>query len=296
MDLVNHAQRQEKVNAYFRSKSSHWKDVYSIGGVQAEIIRDRHEAVLGWVDSLALASGSQILEIGCGAGVMAVALAQRGCHVHAIDSAQAMVELARQHATETGTSEMLSLSIGDVHALAFEDEAFDLVIAIGVIPWLERAELAMQEMARVTKPDGHIIFTTANWAGLASILDPVVNPPLAPLKQRAKAMLERAGVLHHHPPGMTFHRRSYIDKALARLDLVKVGGMTRGFGFSFFRLSIFPEPLGTRLHQRLQRLADRNVPVLRSTGMAYLVLARKSVSQLQSTNREKPVSGSTRAL
>ena len=227
---------------------------------------------------------------------MAVALAQRGFRVHAIDSAEAMIELVHQHAAETGTSEMLSLSVGDVHALAFEDEAFDLVIAIGVIPWLERAELAMQEVARVTKPDGHVILTTANWAGLASILDPVVNPPLAPLKQRVKAMLERAGVLRHHPPGMTFHRRSYIDEALARLDLVKVRGMTRGFGFSFFRLSILPEPLGTMLHRRLQRLADQNVLVFRSTGMAYLVLARKSVSRLQSTNSEKAISGSTRAL
>src|SRR5947209_5082596 len=104
-------------------------------------------AVLDWIDSLAPAPGSQVLEIGCGAGVMAVSLAQRGFCVHAIDSAEAMVELARQHATESGTSETLSLSVGDVYALAFEDEAFDLVIAIGVIPWLEQAELAMQEMA-----------------------------------------------------------------------------------------------------------------------------------------------------
>src|SRR5437764_805250 len=136
------------VSKHYLNSSKLLKDVDSIGGVQAEIIRDRHEAVLGWVDSLALAPGSQVLEIGCGAGVMAVALAQRGFRVHAIDSAEAMIELAHQHAAETGTSEMLSLSVGDVYALSFENEVFDLVIAIGVIPWLERAELAMQEMVR----------------------------------------------------------------------------------------------------------------------------------------------------
>jgi hypothetical protein len=37
-----------------------------------------------------------------------------------------------------------------------------------------------------------------------------------------------------------------------------------------------PEPIGIALHHRLQRLADRNVLIFRSTGMSYLVLARKS--------------------
>src|SRR5258708_30107880 len=74
--------QQEKVNAYFQSESSYWKDVYTLKGVQAEIIRDRHAAVLEWIDGMTLAPGSHVLEVGCGTGLMAVALPPRAWGGH----------------------------------------------------------------------------------------------------------------------------------------------------------------------------------------------------------------------
>lgn len=267
-------EQQENVNEYFQAKSSYWKDVYTIPDVQAEIIRERHKAVLAWIDSLALAPGSQILEIGCGAGFMALALVQRGFQVTAIDSVESMIELARSNAAEAGVADKPSFDVGDVYSLAFDDASFDLVIAIGVIPWLERADLAIQEMARVTKPGGYAIVTTANCAGLASLLDPIVCPALRPVKVSAKKLFIRLG-LRHPAPGMVFHGNRSFDKLLRRRGLNKIKGMTRGFGFSFFRHSLLPEPLGTKVNRSLQRLADRGTPILRSLGMAYIVVARK---------------------
>ena len=270
-------QQQKAVNDYFQARSLQWKDIYRNGGVHAEIIRDRHATVLAWIDNLALAPGSAVLEVGCGAGFMAIALAQRGLRVHAIDSSDGMIEQARCNAEEAGITNRLSLDVGDVYSLAFEDGYFDLVIAIGVIPWLERPELAIQELSRVTRLSGHVIFTTANRAGLVSYLDPWRNPALAPLRQGMKNVLKRVG-LHQRSPSMSFHNSYFIDKSLARVGLVKMRGMTRGFGLSFHHHAIIPEPLGTRLHYRLQRLADRNIPGFRSMGMAYFVLARKTVT------------------
>jgi hypothetical protein len=52
--------------------------------------------------------------------------------------------------------------------------------------------------------------------------------------------------------------------------------MMLGFGpFSFLGRTLLPDPLGIRLHHRLQALADRGVAGLRSTGSQYVVLARK---------------------
>ena len=289
------SQQQEQVNAYFQSQSSFWRDIYSRGGVQAEIFRARQERALSWIDSLGLAPGSRVLEIGCGAGFMAVALAQRGFCVHAIDSAESMIELARQHAEEAGVTDQLSASIGDVYALAFEDGSFDLVVAIGVIVWLARPELALHEMARVTKPGGYAILTSPNPEELHSLLDPWKNPLVKVLKLRLKHVLERTGLRHRKPGGtlrasVIFHKRRYIDETLANAGLVKNKGVTIGFGpFSLRRQKIFPDALGVVLHQRLQRLADRGVPVLRTTGMSYLVLTRKALSQpvVQSTTVEE---------
>ncbi len=298
---VPHLEEQEKVNAYFQSKSLYWKELYTREGVFSETIRDRQAAVLDWIDSLALAPGSQVLEIGCGAGFLAVALAQRGLRVHAIDSADAMVELARRHATESGVTDVLSVDAGDVYALAFEDGSFDLVIALGVIPWLERAEPAIQEMARVTRPGGYVILTADNRLRLHHILDPWLNPALSPLKQGVKAALVRLG-LSRRPPNKinsTLHGRRFIDKTLARFELAKINGMTLGFGpFSLFRRRVLPEPLGIALHHWLQCLADRHVPIFRSTGAQYLVLARKQTSRplAHSASGEETSSGAVKVL
>lgn len=291
---------QQQVNAYFQSQSSYWEDIYSSSGVQGEIYRDRQAAVLAWIDSLALVPGSKVFEIGCGAGFMAVALAKRGFHVHAIDSTEAMVELARQHATESGNADLISLEVGDVSALTFEDGFFDLVIAIGVIPWLKRVEQAIREMARVTRPGGHVILTADNQARLIYLLDPWLNPTLKPFRTGVKAVLERLGFPHwfSNEINSILHDHRFIDGTLARAELVKTRGMTLGFGpFSFLRRKVLPEPFGTVFHRRLQTLADRNVPVLRSTGTQYLVLARKSAPRplVQSTSAEKLVSNTTSA-
>ncbi len=291
---------QEQVNAYFQSRSSYWKDIYTSGGVQGEIYRDRQAAVLAWIDSLALAPGSKVLEIGCGAGFMAVALAERGFHVYAIDSTEEMVKLARQHAAESGHATQISLHVGDVYALNFEDGFFDLVMALGVIPWLERVERAIQEMARVIRPGGYLILTADNRARLIYLLDPLVNPALKPLRKSVKGVLERLGFPHwfSNKINSTLHDSCFIDGTLARAELVKMRGMTLGFGpFSFLHRRVLPEPLGTAIHRRLQRLADRNIPVFRSTGTQYLVLARKAVPRplAQSTSGEKLVSNITSA-
>src|SRR2546425_10052948 len=106
---VSYHQQQEEVNTYFQAQLSYWKDIYAENSVQAEIYRARQARALAWIDELALVPGSHVLEVGCGAGFLSVELAQRGLRVHAIDSAQAMVEVARQYAAESGRAGLLSV-------------------------------------------------------------------------------------------------------------------------------------------------------------------------------------------
>ncbi len=269
-------QDQENVNAYFQSRLSKWKDIYASDSLRGEIYRSRQATVLDWIDGLALEPGSRMLEVGCGAGFLSIALAQRGFRLNAIDSVEAMVELASQHAADAQITNLLSLGLGDVNSLAFEDNAFNLVVLLGVIPWLERPELAMQEIARVTRPGGYVILTTDNWSGLIGFLDPVHNPMLKPLKQGLNKVLWSVG-LHYRVPIVTSQSCRDIDKTLVSIKLDKVRGKTLGFGpFTLFNRTVVPKAVGKWLHIRLQRLADRNVPGFRSTGKHYIVLARKS--------------------
>lgn len=293
-----HIQRHEEVNAYFQLQSTYWKEIYASSGLYGEIYRNRHNAVLDLVDSLDLPPGTRVLEIGCGAGLMSIALARRGFHVYAIDSVETMIEQARKLARESGFTGILSVDIGDAYSLTFEDESFDLVIAVGVIPWLDRPDLAIQQMARVTMPAGYVIVTVNNWARLTNFLDPWLNPALVPLKRGVKDLLDRVGLRRRSLSdiGALNHSRRFIDEAMARVKFIKDRSMTLGFGpFTLFRHTVIPESLGIRLHYRLQLLADRNVPLFRSTGAHYIVLARKSISRplTSSKSAEKSISDAT---
>ncbi len=287
-NTVAFREQQEQVNDYFQAQSSFWKDVYVDNTLDAHIYRDRQAAVLAWVDSLALAPGTRVLEIGCGAGLTAVALARCGFRVHAIDSVEAMVRQARQSAVESGVSDLLTVGIGDIYALAFDDASFDLVLALGVIPWVAQPEVAMQEIARVIRPGGHVILTADNPARLNFLLDPWLNPLLMPLRSGLRAVLRQIGLRRHLGRGETtaafhsYHSRHFIDKALAKTGLMKSAALTLGFGpFAFRGHILVPERFGIALHHRLQRLANRNMPIFRSTGAHYLVLARKPGTRFQ---------------
>jgi ubiquinone/menaquinone biosynthesis C-methylase UbiE len=289
------------VNVYFQAQSSYWKEIYARSSVYGEIYRTRQSVVLAWIDGLALAPGSRVLEVGCGAGFLSVALAQRGLQVQAVDSAEAMVELARQHAQEAEVSELLSVDVGDANMLAFAEDSFDLVVAIGVTSWLAQPELAIREMARVAKPGGYVILTDGNQSALHFLLDPSMNPLLKPFRRGVKSMLERIGLLHPAPKPLmaAVHPCRFIDEALRDAELMKTRGVTVGFGpFTFLSRKILPESLGIVLHRRLQRLADRTVPIFRSTGMSYLVLARKPAprSLRQATDPKEPVTNATTEL
>src|SRR5258708_7920932 len=193
-----YSEQQEEVNLYFQLQSTYWKEIYTHGDVYAGIHQQRHEQVLEWVEELGLTADAQILEIGCGAGFLSLALAERGFNIHAIDSVDAMVTQTRQHAREAGLAEKISVEVGDISALAFEDKSFDLVLAIGVFPWIERVDRATQEMTRVLKPGGHVLLTADNRARLNIWLDPLRNPLLSPLNKSVKPLLNRSGIRRHY--------------------------------------------------------------------------------------------------
>jgi ubiquinone/menaquinone biosynthesis C-methylase UbiE len=143
------------------------------------------------VDRLGLPSGSHILEIGSGAGVTTTALAERAYRVKVVDPVAAMVDLTGQRAARAGVAERIAASLGDVHHLAFPDDAFSLVLAIGVTPWLESLDGPLREITRVLKAGGHLIVSADNRWCLCHALDPWLNPLLASVRANVRRILRR---------------------------------------------------------------------------------------------------------
>jgi len=269
---------QRQTDAYFTARSRYWKNLYEDISLYGTIHQERRAIALAWISELAPPQASHILEVGCGAGLLAVELARRGYIVTAIDSSEGMVELALAHAAEAGVHERLTVSISDAHALPFPTASYDLVIALGVIPWLHSPAAALTEMARVVKPDGFVLFNSDNRFRLNHVIDPWFTPVLAPLKQVAKRIALKLGYAERGAPN---HYYSYttLERLLADVGLVITRCRALGFGpFSLFGRQLLPEAVSVGVHRRLQDLADRGTPVLRSTGAQHIILASRSES------------------
>lgn len=270
-------QFQSAVDAFFQYHSHYWKDIYQEGSLDALIYRERKSAVLTMADGLELPESSPVLEVGCGAGLTTVALAERGYCVDAIDTAQDMLDLTRREALEAGVESQVKTSLNKVQSMSFSSQRFELVIAMGVLPWLKLPGKALVEMSRVLKPGGHLIVTADNHWCLSQMLDPLCFPGLRRFRWKVAELLEEFKLRSTERPRMYRHSVQDVDGLLAQACLQKVQGKALGFGpFTLFKQNLLPDRIGIRLHQKLQSLADSQFPGIRSAGTEYVVMARKT--------------------
>jgi ubiquinone/menaquinone biosynthesis C-methylase UbiE len=100
-------------------------------------------------------AGKTLLDIGCGDGALASDLARRGAIVTGLDADFVMIAAARRRAKTEGTQ--LHLVEGQAERLPFNDAAFDLVVAVTVLCFVQDGGQAFNEMARVLKPGGRLV-------------------------------------------------------------------------------------------------------------------------------------------
>lgn len=280
MQIANtHVDLQRLVDARFRNEASVWNSIYKQHGVTAEIYRLRRDRALQMIEQLA-SRESFILEIGCGAGLLSVSLAQSGYRVEATDRLEAMVGLTRELAASQGVSDRITLKKCDVHDLPYPDNSFDFAVALGVLPWLHSPERALREVARVLRDGGQFVVTADNRWPVTQLLDPLCSPLTEPIRHLARKILQTLRLMkpRQKPRPHLYSDRS-VEELLARTGLAKVYWTTLGFGpFVFLKCELLPETLATYVHAKLQRLADRRAPFLRSVGVEYLALAKKGSS------------------
>ena len=122
------------------------------------------------VELAAVRSGQRALDVCCGTGDIALALAQRGADVTGLDFSPAMLEMARARSrkseagdqkSEVGTpSSVLRPPVflqGDAQQLPFPDHSFDAVTIGYGLRNLSSCETGLREMLRVARPGGRLV-------------------------------------------------------------------------------------------------------------------------------------------
>jgi len=260
---------QQRVNAHFASATAFWSEVYGRENGESHRYRLRLERALRWVETMHLPPGARALDVGAGAGFTTLALAEHGLVIDAIDTVQGMVELILERVSAHGMADRVNAQLGDIHALNAGPATYDLVLALGVVPWLHSPSRAMTEIARVLKPGGYVIATCANRAALSVVLEPMYNPLLEPVRRLVSGILRSTGLRKtpQHGPRPRMHSRHSFDRMLREAGLNKRAAETYGFGPMSFMNHRLPDQFGLAVDRRLQTIADMRVPVVRSAGV-----------------------------
>jgi SAM-dependent methyltransferase len=136
-----------------------------------QVILPLYGAVL---DAAQITPGTRLLDVGCGAGLLALLANLRGAQVAALDASASLLAIARARIPAADVRE------GDLELLPFADSSFDAVTAVNSIFYAEDMVAAMRELSRVVRPGGRVVVTAWGPPDRCEFLSAVM-PLVAPL-------------------------------------------------------------------------------------------------------------------
>lgn len=163
-----------------------------------------------------------VLDVGCGAGILSESMAKRGAKVHGIDAATRNIDIARQHARESGLD--IRYDASTIEALD-PDLAYDVVLNMEVVEHVDDVSRFMADCARRVRPGGLMFVATINRTAYSFVT----------------AIVGAEYVLRWLPRG-THHWRQFVTPAETRAFLERDGldvGELTGVGVNPVKRDLF---------------------------------------------------------
>ena len=117
---------------------------------------------LAWIESLAPLKGQRVLDVGCGGGILADAMARKGADVLGIDLATKALKVAQLHALEAQTEGVKYKEISAEALAAVQPASFDVVTCMEMLEHVPDPSSIVKACATLVKPGGHVFFSTIN--------------------------------------------------------------------------------------------------------------------------------------
>ncbi len=116
---------------------------------------------LGWIEQHAPLAGAKVIDVGCGGGILAEAMARRGASVTGIDLSEKGLRVAELHLMESKLDVRYQHAMAEEYAAAHTGE-FDVVTCMELLEHVPQPESMVAACARLARPGGKVFFSTIN--------------------------------------------------------------------------------------------------------------------------------------
>ena len=116
---------------------------------------------LEWINALVPLAGKRVLDVGCGGGILAEAIAKKGANVKGIDLSEKALKVAELHSLESGVQVNYELIAAEALA-AREAGQYDVVTCMEMLEHVPDPSAIVQACATLVKPGGRLFFSTLN--------------------------------------------------------------------------------------------------------------------------------------
>lgn len=117
---------------------------------------------LDWISGLAPLAGQRVVDVGCGGGILADAMARRGADVLGIDLSSKALRVAQLHALEAATPRIAYREVSAEALAAEQPGQFDVVTCMEMLEHVPDAGSVVRACATLVKPGGWVFFSTIN--------------------------------------------------------------------------------------------------------------------------------------
>lgn len=201
----------------------------------------------------------KLLDIGCGPAVMTEEIVGLGFSYDGIDIAEKMVEEAKKRMPNQ------NFRVGRVEKIDSAENSYNVVVAMGLVEYLDNQNDALQEIRRVLKPGGKAFISVPNWWSPNRMWDRYIISPISKLLQPFKKN-KYDGVIHREYGKKEYSRIlkktgfEVIDSAYYNFRL-----LPRPFDFWFPSLSASTSEILEPLHKT----------ILKFWGTGFIIVAKK---------------------
>src|SRR5210317_168995 len=143
--------------AKFEELASRWWDKES----EFKPLHDINPLRVGFIDRHAQLGGKRVLDVGCGGGILAESMAQRGADVTGIDMGEAPLKVAKLHGLESGVKVKYQRTTAEEFAAEHAGE-FDVVTCMEMLEHVPDPASVVEACKRLVKPGGKVFFSTIN--------------------------------------------------------------------------------------------------------------------------------------